>query len=365
MVRAPIAGMAWRVPFHDQAWSRLLRGEHSFRAEPSNGRLRNALVARMPSAGTPAAKAMDLAMEAASEAMAEAGIPSVAALVLGSSAGAWLESPSLALKDWAEAMGTSLGASIRIAVSTACSSGADAIGVGLELFRAGIEPVLCVAADLATDTKRMAHSALATMTSSIPQPFGRGRDGMLLGDGGAAVVLGGARTHGAVLGVGWSNDAYAATAPDPKGLGVRLAVRRALRDAGVEAKAISVIHAHGSGTEQSDSVEASAILDLFQHHPIVFGTKSALGHSLGATGLVETVALLRALEGGVAPPTLGARDLDPACSIAVSDRPQAIRGQGFGLNLTLGFGGFNSAVVVDASGSSLAPGADVKKKDED
>lgn len=242
-----------------------------------------------------------------------------------------------------------------IVVGAGCSSGSDALGVAAAMLDcAAIDTAIVVAVDIVTSAKRMAHSTLGTMTAGRLQPFDVGRSGTLLGEAAAAVVLMRSEDcpehRGELIGAGAANDAFGLTSPDPSGLSVRLALARALLAAGLTASDLALYLAHGTGTELNDALEAKVVVDVFADNEAltVVGTKGALGHSLGACGLVEFILLLQMLERRRAPATVGlGHAMDSIAARCPS--PEGCRlGGPYGVSVTLGFGGFNTALIARA-----------------
>jgi 3-oxoacyl-[acyl-carrier-protein] synthase II len=362
-----ITGMAWSTALGDdldRVWGRLLAGEDGFAPHPSPFPLRNDCIAACDGTGSAGARLRTLAAETATRAIAAAGLDGTRPdLVIGTSLGAYLDDEDDQERDlyaWAHDVADRIGARPPVCVSTACSSSADALLIGAELVRTGAADV-CLAggADVVTPVKRLAHSALATMSRTRPRAFDRRRDGMLLGEGAAFLVL--ERVDEAIArrapwtatlrGVGSANDAAGMTAPHPTGAAARLAMRRALTDAGVDASAVGVVHAHGSATALNDAIERDAFTSLFGSGPlpIVFATKCAFGHTLGATGAMETIALVLALRHGAVPPIAGLAEPDPEMPFALPCGALLRHAASLGLSLTLGFGGFNTAVIVEVA----------------
>jgi 3-oxoacyl-[acyl-carrier-protein] synthase II len=269
------------------------------------------------------------------------------------------------------------------AVSSACASGAHAIGSALRMLQSGeVDAVVAGGSEAGlTPLARAAFSALdALSTSGVSRPFDARRDGFVMGEGAAVLVLEradaararGARVLGRVRGYGASSDAHHITAPREDGEGQASAMRAALLDAGVEAEQIDYVNAHGTSTPLNDRAETHAIkLALGEHAPRipVSSTKSAIGHLLGAAGAVEAVATLLALRDRIAPPTLGLSqpedglDLDYVPGAA---RPLARNGNGNGngkgnssaagderpvlaLSNSFGFGGHNAVLCLEAA----------------
>ncbi|SEH02924.1 3-oxoacyl-[acyl-carrier-protein] synthase II [Nonomuraea solani] len=354
-----VTGMAWSTALGDGlagVWRRLLDGHDGFEALPSEHPLRNPLAATVadPPAGMkPSARQRILAEGTLSRALADAGGPADAYPVLGTSFGALLDDEDGDLWQWAADVAAAVG--LRrppVAVSTACSSGSDAIAVGAAAIRSGAADVsVCGAADVVTPAKRLAHTALRTMSPTRLRAFDRRADGTLLGEGAGFVVLEreeAARARGAVpyavlAGTGAANDGAGMTAPDPGGTGAELAARRCLASCGLTVEDVAVVNAHGSGTPANDSAESAALARLFggcERPPVVFATKGALGHTLGATGALEAVAVVLALLDGRAPPIPGLDEVIEGFPLPVATGSASRLRPGAGLSLTLGFGGF-------------------------
>jgi 3-oxoacyl-[acyl-carrier-protein] synthase II len=381
-----VTSMAWTTALGDDldaVWQRLLAGEPGFVPVPYAGRLRNDLAATVPSVplDLPAAERMTrMGLPALRRALAGAGRDAAdpdLKLVLGTSLGAFLEDEATPLHAWADDLARAVGAaSPPVSVSTACSSGADAILVGAELIRAGVaRACVCGGVDVVTTSKRLAHSALGTMSPTILRAFDARHDGTLIGEGAAFLVLEAEPKRaplGWLRGAGAANDASGMTTPDADGRGARYAVERSLADAGLSADVIDVVNAHGSGTQLNDATEALAFRALFVQssmglrpaepgstpypagaargdRPVVFGTKGNFGHSLGATGAIEAIALLLALRAGQVPPVAGLEEPDPAFPLPLPrGAPTPTCGR-FGLSLTLGFGGFDTSLVFEVA----------------
>ena len=247
---------------------------------------------------------------------------------------------------------------------SACAAGAHAIGAAARMIQAGDADAVVAGGSEAplTPLARAAFAALdATSTSGVSRPFDARRDGFVMGEGAAVLVLedaGSARARGApvlaeVAGYGATSDAHHLTAPDPTGTGAAGAIRAALADAGLEPQDVDYVNAHGTSTPLNDRAETSALKaalgERAQAVP-VSSTKSAIGHLLGAAGAVEAVATVLALRDRLAPPTLGwaepeeGLDLDYVPDTA---RPlAATNGQVVGLSNSFGFGGHNAVLCL-------------------
>jgi nodulation protein E len=241
-------------------------------------------------------------------------------------------------------------------ISSACASSTHAIGIGLSLIREGSADVIVAGGHESqlNHASLYAWDALRVVSPTSCRPFSRERDGMILGEGGAMLVLEslehalgrGARIYAELAGFGMTADAHHLTAPSVEG--PVSAMRIALADAGVGPEGIDYLNAHGTGTESNDLNEARAIHEVFgaRAREIAVGsTKSMHGHALGAAGAIEAVATLLAMQHGILPPTPGADPLDPDIALNVpSDgaRPLVIRAA---MSNSFAFGGLNAVLV--------------------
>jgi 3-oxoacyl-[acyl-carrier-protein] synthase II len=260
------------------------------------------------------------------------------------------------MSTWARDCVRSVGFDVDpIVVGSGCSSGSDAIAVAAAMLDCGtIDRAIVVAVDIVTPAKRLAHSTLGTMTAGHHKPFDINRSGMLLGEAAAAVALMRSEDcpgrRGQLVGVGASNDAFGLTSPDPSGLSVRLALDRALLAAGLTYRDLALYLAHGTGTQLNDELEAKVIAEVFADNDTlaVVGTKGALGHSLGACGVVEFILLLQMLNRQRAPATVGMTDpIESICGRFPGPEGRLLSGP-CGVSVTLGFGGFNTALIARA-----------------
>jgi len=268
----------------------------------------------------------------------------------------WLETPISAGSDLiARAIGSS---GPRLTVSTACSSGANALGLGADWLRtARARAVLCGGADSLCRMTYSGFNALQALDRSPCRPFDRRRAGITLGEGAAMFVLEpwdaavqrGARILGEFLGYGVSADAHHVTQPRPDGAGAVLAMRRALAAGATPPEAIDYINAHGTGTPQNDLVETRAIKQVFGAHAYripVSSTKSQVGHCLAAGGAIEALASLLALRDGFVPPTATLGEPDPECDLDYVPRTSRRARLRTVLSNSYGFGGNNTSVVL-------------------
>lgn len=245
---------------------------------------------------------------------------------------------------------------------TACSSGTTAIGAARELLRGGVCDVVltggaeaCMVPSIAGGFAQMgALSRHAEDPTVASRPFDVNRDGFVLAEGAAVLVLErmedaaarGARVRGRVSGYGASADAYNPTAPDPQGAGAELAVRAALRDAGVGPEAVDHVNAHGTSTPLNDAAEARLIRRVFPHQPPVTSVKGVLGHTLGAAGAIEAAAAALTLEHSFIPPTANLESQDPEIDLDVV-RKEGREGQlSTVVSNSFGFGGQNAVLLL-------------------
>jgi 3-oxoacyl-[acyl-carrier-protein] synthase II len=358
-----VTGMAWTTPLGDSlegVWESLLAGRSGIRPVAHQGRLRNELaapVAEPDMSLSPGTRLHHMACSAIARALQSAGKeasdPTVQ-LVIGTSLGTYLEDPPEApMYGWIEKVAGELGMALKpIGVSTACSSGSDAILLGAELIRSGgAACCVCGGADVLTWSKRIGHSSLGTMSPTMLRAFDRRHDGTLLGEGAGFVVLEAdpPKPLAALRGCGSANDGTGMTSADTSGRCARFAIERSLTDAGISASEVGLINAHGSGTQMNDMTEKNAMGAIFggERRPLVFATKGNFGHSLGATGALEAIALVLAMRSGRVPPIFGLEDPDPEFPLPLARGAAVEHTARFGLSVTLGFGGYDTSLVFE------------------
>jgi len=252
-------------------------------------------------------------------------------------------------------------------VASACASGVDALGQAAMLIRAGTVDTVIAGASEST-INRMGIStfdrmgALARRTANLentPAPFDKNRDGFVMGEGAAILVLEsleGAQARGAnilaeVLGHAATADANHITAPLEDGSGAALAISSALRDAGLNPEEVDYINAHGTGTSLNDVAETRAIRTVFGEHADdipVSSTKSMTGHMMGATGALEVIFCVLAIQQGVIPPTINLNTPDPACDLDYVPHQARNHRVQVALSNALGFGGHNATLALKA-----------------
>jgi len=238
---------------------------------------------------------------------------------------------------------------------SACSASAQAIAEGLWALRRGDADVAFVGGhdSMVHPLGLLSFVVLGALSPQACRPFDRGRDGFLIGEGAAILVLEradhararGARILARLLGAGTSVDAWNATAPHPEGAGAERAMWAALRDAGVTAAEIGYLNAHATGTPVGDVAESQAIRRVLGGDVPVSSIKGAIGHTIAAAGAVEAAACIAALRDGFLPGTAGLQDPDPACAVHVLRDPVAARPDVV-LSNSFGFGGQNASLVL-------------------
>jgi 3-oxoacyl-[acyl-carrier-protein] synthase II len=251
------------------------------------------------------------------------------------------------------------------ATVSACASSAHAIGESYRMIRdgeadamltGGAEAAIC-GLSIAGFQNMRALSTRNDAPEEASRPFDRGRDGFVLGDGGAMVMLEslehaerrGATILGEVIGYGASGDAYHMTSPAPEGEGAQRAMKACLADAGVALEEVGYINAHGTSTEQGDIAETQAVKKVFGEHArtLVFGsTKSMTGHLLGAAGALEFGVSLLVIRTGKIPPTINQVDADPECDLDSAPNRMVERTVQVAISNSFGFGGHNATLAV-------------------
>lgn len=252
-----------------------------------------------------------------------------------------------------------------LAVVSACASGTSALGEATEMLRRGsADVILAGGADAVIVPIAMAGMGVMnalTTRNDDPQrasrPFDLHRDGFLMGEGAAVLVLESlehARGRGApilaeISGYGTTNDAYHISAPAENGAGAAACMRLALQDAGLEPGQIDYINAHGTSTQLNDKSETAAIKTVFgeQAYRIpVSSTKSMTGHLLGGAGALEALICVRAMNDGILPPTINYETPDPQCDLDyVPNQARSVQARHI-LSNSFGFGGHNATIVL-------------------
>lgn len=262
-------------------------------------------------------------------------------------------------------------------VVTACASSTDALGVALDMIRAGRADVVVAGGAEACVTEFvvggfMKERALATKFNDAPEracrPFNADRDGFVVGEGAAVLILEseehakarGAKVYAELAGYGATSDAYHITAPDPSGVGAVKAIEIALKDAGVTDKStVDYINAHGTSTQLNDQMETKAFKQVFGEEGAkkinISSTKSMHGHALGAAGAIEAAITALAIKEGFVPPTINYENPDLEVDATKGEVPLDLnytpnvgvqREIRVALSSSLGFGGHNGILVL-------------------
>ncbi len=247
-------------------------------------------------------------------------------------------------------------------VASACASASDGIGVCLQFLRSGLADVM-VAGGSETGISMFGVGsfyrigAYTPRLDHTPSPFSGDRDGLVMGEGSAVLILEtldhakarGAQILGEIAGYGASADAFHVTAPTEDGSGSASAIDRALNDAKLDPTDVDYINAHGTGTPLNDSAETMAIKQTFGDHAYnipISSTKSMTGHCMGATAALEAVFCLQAIRDGIVPPTINYREPDKVCDLDyVPNEARSVKVR-TAISHAFGFGGHNSVLVI-------------------
>jgi beta-ketoacyl-acyl-carrier-protein synthase II len=250
-------------------------------------------------------------------------------------------------------------------VASACASGADGIGTALLMLKAGMidaalaggaETTICPVGVAAFD-RVGAMSRRNHDYSMIPKPFDKDRDGLVMGEGGAVLVLeteSHAKARGAnilaeLAGYGATADAFHVTAPHENGAGGAAAMRMALASARATVDEVGYINAHGTGTPLNDQAETRAIKAAFDEKAYeipISSTKSMTGHMMGATGALEAIFCVQAVREGILPPTIHYETPDPECDLDYIPNEAREKKVDLALTNAFGFGGHNAVLAI-------------------
>ncbi|MEM8733696.1 MAG: beta-ketoacyl-ACP synthase II [Planctomycetota bacterium] len=249
-------------------------------------------------------------------------------------------------------------------VATACASATNAMGDALKTIQydeadvvitGGTEAAI-TAMGLSAFTNMKALSSRNDEPEKASRPFDADRDGFVLSEGAGIVIFEeyerakarGAKIYGEVLGYGASGDGGHITQPDPEGAGAARAMSNAVKDAGIDPSEMDYINAHGTSTPLGDKAETQAIKSVFQeraHELSISSTKSSLGHALGASGGIEMILTLLAVQNDTVPPTANLETPDPACDLDYTPLKPAERSIKTAMNNSFGFGGHNASII--------------------
>ena len=245
-----------------------------------------------------------------------------------------------------------------LTVTTACSSGGDALMLAAMIIRSGAADAMVVMAGEAAICPTLIQSLCKTGALSktgSSQPFDINRNGFVLGEGGGALILESAE-HAAkraavpladLLSCANNTDAFNPVSPDPEGSGVAKCMELALESAGLSAQQIDYVNAHGTATVLGDIAEANAIHRVFGDRPVFLSsTKGATGHMMGAGGITEIISCIEAINSGILPPNVGFAESDPNCALNIVTMDKQKQTITTAMSNAMGFGGQNSCAIL-------------------
>lgn len=248
-------------------------------------------------------------------------------------------------------------------IVTACSSGADSIGLAFQQIRDNyLDLAFAGAAEAAINIlgvggfSSMKALCFSNEINAASLPFDKRRSGFVLGEGAGVLILEeyehakkrGAKIYAEVLGYGSSCDAYHITAPDETAEGITKAIVKALEDGGVHPEEVDYFNAHGTGTYYNDRLETLGIKKAFKDHAYklnISSTKSMLGHLLGASGAVESIVTVLSVRDDIVSPTINYQEFDEECNLNYTPNKAVLRKINYAINNNVGFGGQNSTIL--------------------
>ncbi len=250
-------------------------------------------------------------------------------------------------------------------IVTACAAGTQAVGEAFRLIgRGDADAMLAGGCDSRLDPQLLvAYNAMKTVSASlrppaeVSRPFDGERDGFVLGEGAAVLILESLRSarrrrakiYAEIIGYGSSFDAYGITRPEPEGKGAALAMTAAMREARIDATDIDYINAHGTSTRLNDLMETVAVKRVFGHRAPTIpmsSQKSMVGHLIGASGALEAAATAMSLDRGVIPPTINQATPDPGCDLDYVPNTAREKPLKLAISNSFGFGGQNASLVL-------------------
>ncbi len=249
-------------------------------------------------------------------------------------------------------------------VTTACASGAHAIGEAFKIIQRGAAKVIIAggAESVITPLSISGFNAMKALSrrndepEKASRPFDKDRDGFVMGEGAGVIVLEemefaksrGAKILAELVGYGLCCEAYHIAAPAPDGEGMAMSMKLALEDAHISPEVIDYINAHGTGTELNDKYETKAIKKVFGSHAydlVVSSTKSVMGHLLGAAGGVEAGITVLSIRDGIVPPTINLENPDPECDLNYAPNKMIKKDINYAMSNSFGFGGQNATLI--------------------
>jgi 3-oxoacyl-(acyl-carrier-protein) synthase len=243
----------------------------------------------------------------------------------------------------------------RATVVNACSSSADAIGMAMDWLRADLcDAVVAGGADELNRVPICGFNSLGIVSEDSCRPFDRDRDGLNLGEGAGMIIIEKAESARRrnteselrLSGFGAACDAHHVTAPDPEGVGLKLALQEALKIAEADPSDVAFVNAHGTATPANDRVEGNVLAEIFGDRTHVLSTKGYTGHTLGAAGGVEAVFTAMALRDGWLPPSRGFQNQDSDIPLKPVTERTSVEGD-LAISTSLAFGGNNAVVAME------------------
>ena len=247
---------------------------------------------------------------------------------------------------------------------SACASSTHAIGEAYRTIKHGYENIILAGGTEASicemgiaGFENMKALSNSTDKNRASIPFDKERSGFVMGEGSGILILEelehakkrNAHIYAEIIGYGATSDAYHITSPDPEGIGGARAMMRALKDAKLKATDIDYINAHGTSTHLNDLIETKAIkiaLENSAKNVMVSSTKSNTGHLLGATGAIEAIMCIKALEEEIIPPTINYRQKDNECDLNIVENELIYKKINIAMSNSLGFGGHNASIIL-------------------
>lgn len=247
---------------------------------------------------------------------------------------------------------------------TACAASTHAIGEAYRLIKDGYQDIMlaggseaCINPVMQAGFLNMNAHSTSDDKDSASIPFDLNRDGFILGEGSAFMVLEAyesalerkAKIYGEIVGFGFTTDAYHMTSPEPNGEGIIRCMKQAIDEAGVKCSDIGYVNAHGTATVYNDRIESKAIESIFAEFATsikVSSTKSMIGHLLGAAGAVEIIASLLCINEGMIHPTIGLKTKDPTCKLDYVLEKAEETSTSYFISNSFGFGGHNGSLLL-------------------
>lgn len=243
---------------------------------------------------------------------------------------------------------------------SACASGTHSIGEGFRAIKHGYAKAAIVGGTEGSVTP-MAIAGFSNMKALNESqdknnaciPFDKDRSGFVMGEGAGIIILEslegalerGARIYAEIVGYGSTSDAYHITAPHPEGKGAYMSMKKAVDEAGITPAQVGYINAHGTSTPMNDKLESMAVVNLFGREVPVSSTKSMTGHLLGASGAVEAIASILAINESLLPPTINTQNIDENIEANIILKEPLKREITYALSNSLGFGGHNASLL--------------------